>query len=99
MKTNEELKFEIDLANKTMEENEKTIVKMSREIQVFKEREYYMEEKFQDELEIKTYNEECMRGTTAHYRNELKRYAYQIKMQEDKIDELETTISTQNGEK
>lgn len=68
-KNNDDLKYEIELANRTIEENEQTIVKLHRELKTHKEREFYMEEKYQDELEIKTYNEECMRGTNSHYRN------------------------------
>lgn len=48
VKAQDELKYELELANRTLEENERTIVKMSREIQVFREREFYMEEKYQD---------------------------------------------------
>lgn len=44
-----------------------------------------MEEKYQDELEIKTYNEECMRGTNSHYRNEVKRLTTKLKIMDERV--------------
>lgn len=46
----EECKFEIEMANKTIEEQDAMIVKLNRSMKMLQEREYYMEEKYEEEL-------------------------------------------------
>lgn len=46
----EEYKFEVEMANKTIEEQDAMIVKLNRSMKMLQEREYYMEEKYEEEL-------------------------------------------------
>lgn len=46
----EECKFEVEMANKTIEEQDAMIVKLNRSMKMLQEREYYMEEKYEEEL-------------------------------------------------
>lgn len=43
----EEYKFEVEMANKTIEEQDAMIVKLNRSMKMLQEREYYMEEKYE----------------------------------------------------
>ena len=58
-----------------------------------------MEQKFQDQLEMKTYNEECMRGTNNHFRNEIKKLNLKIRLTEEKLEESEQAVGALTRER
>lgn len=71
------------------------IVKLNRNIQMYREREYYMEEKYEGELEMKSYNEECMIGSNNYYKNLVRKLEIKVKFLEEKVEDCE--IAVQNG--
>jgi chromosome segregation ATPase len=86
-KTNEQLKMELIIANQTIEEQYKTITKNNRELQVHHEREYYLTQKYTDEMEIKSINEENIRGESLYYRDEIHKLKGKLKMAEERAEE------------
>ena len=58
------------MANQTIEEQHKNITKFGKEIQVHQEREYFLTQKYNDQLEMKTINEENILGETHYFREE-----------------------------
>ena len=86
-KSNEQLKMELIIANQTIDEQYKTITKNNRELQNHQEREYYLTQKYSDELEMKSINEENILGETQYYRQEIHKLKNKLKIAEERADE------------
>lgn len=69
------------------------ISKLGRQVKTYQEREFYMEEKYQDELEMKSYNEECIRGEAREYSGQARKLQLKVRMLEEKVEEAEQAVS------
>lgn len=62
------------------------IVKLNRNIKMHLEREYYMEERYQEDMETRTNNEEGLIGTTNFYRARVNKLEIKIKFMDEKLE-------------
>ena len=56
------------MANQTIEEQYRNITKNNRERQVSQEREYFLTQKYNDEMEVKSINQDQIRGEAIYFR-------------------------------
>jgi hypothetical protein len=54
--------MELMMANQTIEEQRKTLTKYGKEVQVHQERAYYLAEKYNDDMEMKSQQEDNIRS-------------------------------------
>jgi hypothetical protein len=78
--------MELQMANQTIDEQRRSLTKLSKELQVYQEREYYLTEKYNDELEIKSINEENIREESVYFREEIYKLKNQLKISEERLE-------------
>ena len=71
------------MANQTIEEQRKSLTKFGKELQVHQERAYYLAERYNDDMEIKSQQEENIRGETLYYREELHKLRNQLRLAQE----------------
>ncbi len=72
------------LANQTIDEQRKALAKLGKEVQVHQERAYYLAERINDDMEVKSQQEENLRGKAHYYREEVHRLNSQLRLAEER---------------
>ena len=75
------------MANQTIDEQHKSITKYNKELQVHQERQYFLTQKYNDELEIKSINEDNIRGETMYYQEEIHILKNKLNIAQERADD------------
>ena len=83
--------MELVLANQTIEEQRRGLTKFGKELQVHQERAHFLAERINDDMEIKSQQEEDIRGQTIRFREDTLRLRNQLRLAQEHAEEEAAT--------